>query len=85
MMVAVHRLVLKVADEDSPPVTQPYDWYGFGLVRSDSSKPRMSIASGTDWVWMRQAGHELSEFLGVPLIDRLYHGTSAGAGSGFAG
>ena len=63
-------------DDHSPLITQQYDWYEFDLVFRDPTVPRMSIASGPDWVWMRQAGREVAEFLGVPLIDHLYHGPS---------
>jgi hypothetical protein len=63
-------------DDRSPPITQRYDWYEFNLVFRDSTVPRMSLASGPDWVWMRQAGREVAEFLGVPLLDQLYHGPS---------
>jgi hypothetical protein len=34
----------------------------------------MTVASGPDWIWMGQAGRQLADFLGVPLVDGLEHG-----------
>jgi hypothetical protein len=61
-------------DDRSPPITREYDWYEFNVVFRGSTQVRLTITSGPDWGWMRQAGRELAEFLGVPLVDRLYHG-----------
>jgi hypothetical protein len=62
------------------PILPPgkYDWYEFNLVLRDSDTPRMTLASGRQWDWMRQAGKELSEFLGVALVDQLSHGPPVG-------
>jgi hypothetical protein len=65
-------------DDRSPPITRPYDWYEFDLVFRDPTVARLSLASGPDWVWMRQAGREVAEFLGVPIVDQLYHGPYKG-------
>jgi hypothetical protein len=72
-------LVRSPYDEHIPPITQDYYWYEFNVVFRDSPVSRMTIASGRDWVWKRQAGRELAEFLGVPLVDRLAHGLPSAA------
>jgi hypothetical protein len=46
----------------------------FNVVFRGPTPSRLTIACGPDWPWMRQAGREVAEFLGVPLVDRLYHG-----------
>jgi hypothetical protein len=74
--VAEEVLAQSPYDDRSPPIMQQYDWYEFDLVFRDPAVVRMSLASGPDWVWMRQAGREVAAFLGVPLLDQLYHGPS---------
>ena len=71
--VATDVLPQSPYDDHSLPMTRHYDWYEFDLVFRDSAVPRLNLASGPDWVWMRQVGREVAEFLGVPLIDQLYH------------
>jgi hypothetical protein len=58
----------------SPLVERRYDWYEFNLVFRGSGAARLNVASGANWMWMREAGRQVVEFLGVPLIDQLYHG-----------
>jgi hypothetical protein len=58
----------------SPLIERSYDWYEFNLVLRGPDAPRLSLASGREWMWMREAGRQVAEFLGVPLIDQLYHG-----------
>jgi hypothetical protein len=70
------NVLVQPPDQFSQPITQKYDWYEFDLAFRDSTMPRMNIASGSECVWMRQAGREVAEFLGAPLIDHLYHGPS---------
>jgi hypothetical protein len=54
------------------PVTgRNYDWYEFNLVLRGPDTPRLNLASGRDWMWIEQAGREVAEFLGVPLVDHL--------------
>ena len=31
-------------------------------------------AVSADWNWVRQTGQSIGEFLGVPVMDKLYHG-----------
>jgi hypothetical protein len=58
----------------APLDVRKYDWYEFNLVLRGPDTPRFNLARGVDWMWMRQAGREVAEFLGVPLTDQLYHG-----------
>jgi hypothetical protein len=51
-----------------------FDGYELNLVLDDSALPRLNLASLTDWQWIRETGGRIAEFLGVPLIDKLYHG-----------
>ena len=75
--VAAELLSQSPYDDRSPPITREHDWYEFNLSFRGSPESRMTLASGPDWVWMRQAGRELAEFLGVPLVDRLHHAASS--------
>jgi hypothetical protein len=34
----------------------------------------MNLASVSDWQWIRDSGNRIADFLGVPVIDKLYHG-----------
>jgi hypothetical protein len=34
----------------------------------------VNLASLSDWQWIRETGGHIAEFLGVPVIDKLYHG-----------
>ncbi len=40
----------------------------------DKAVPRVNLASLSDWQWTRETGHRIADFLGVPAIDKLYHG-----------
>ena len=64
-------------DAMAPAIERPYDWYEFNLVLHGPQAPRMNLASGPDWTWMRLAGPEIARFLNVPLDDRVYHGPPA--------
>ena len=48
--------------------------YELNLVLDDSAVPRLNLASLTDWQWIRETGGRIAGFLGVPVIDKLYHG-----------
>jgi hypothetical protein len=61
-------------DQPSLPIIRQYDWYKFDLVFRDPTIPRLNLAGDSDWTWMPQVGREVAEFLGVPVIDQLYHG-----------
>jgi hypothetical protein len=48
--------------------------YELNLVLDDPQQPRLHLFSLSDWQWIRQTGQSIGEFLGVPVLDRLYHG-----------
>lgn len=45
--------------------------YEMNLVFKNSVPPRVNLAVHADWVWMRQAGSRLAEFLDIPVLDQL--------------
>jgi hypothetical protein len=45
--------------------------YEMNLVFRNTVPPRVNLAAHADWVWMRQAGSRLAEFLDIPLLDQL--------------
>jgi hypothetical protein len=49
--------------------------YELNLVLDDPQMPRLNLFSISDWQWIRESGHALGAFLGVPVIDKLHHGT----------
>jgi hypothetical protein len=59
--------------DQAPSIEFEYDWYEFNLVLRGHETPRFNLASGTDWMWMGQAGAEIAQFLGVPLVDQRSH------------
>jgi hypothetical protein len=48
--------------------------YELNLILDGAPVPRMNLASLSDWQWIRDTGGQVAEFLGVPVIDKLYHG-----------
>jgi hypothetical protein len=48
--------------------------YELNLVVDEKDAARVNIASLSDWQWIRETGGQIAEFLGVPVIDKLYHG-----------
>lgn len=55
-------------------IHQNYHSYQLNLVFDDRDEPRYNLASHSDWKWMREAGHKLADFAGVPVVDQLDHG-----------
>jgi hypothetical protein len=51
-----------------------FSGYELNLVLDRPDSPRLNLASLADWEWTRRAGQAIGEFLGVSVIDRLYHG-----------
>jgi hypothetical protein len=51
-----------------------FDGYELNLVLENGSVPRLNLASLSDWQWIRETGGQIASFLGVPVIDKLYHG-----------
>lgn len=45
------------------------------LLLSDPEGGRLNLTAHSGWPWMRQAGPQLADFLGVPLIDQLSPGS----------
>jgi hypothetical protein len=57
--------------------TTTFRWfYGYelNLILDDPDHRRVHLWGIADWPWVRETGHRLGEFLGVPVIDRLYNG-----------
>jgi hypothetical protein len=48
-----------------------YDSYQLNLVLADSEQPRYNLTTHADFKWMRETGHKLADFLGIPLLDQL--------------
>ena len=48
--------------------------YELNLVVDEKDAARVNLASLSDWQWIRDTGGQIAEFLGVPVIDKLYHG-----------
>jgi hypothetical protein len=48
--------------------------YELNLVVDQKEAARVNLASLSDWQWIRDTGGQIAEFLGVPVIDKLYHG-----------
>jgi hypothetical protein len=50
--------------------------YGYepNLIVDGRYAPWFCLVSLADWTWIREAGHSIGEFLGVPVIDNLRHG-----------
>jgi len=48
--------------------------YELNLVLDNPSTPRLNLLCLSDWKWIREAGKQIGEFLGVPVIDKLNHG-----------
>jgi hypothetical protein len=51
-----------------------YHGYELNLVCDGAAGPRLNLLCHSDWGWVRQAGQQIGEFLGVPVLDNLYHG-----------
>ncbi len=51
-----------------------YCGYELNLILDNPQVPRLNLVSVSDWDWVRRAGGQVGEFLGVPVLDRLYHG-----------
>jgi hypothetical protein len=51
-----------------------FDGYELNLILDGLQPPRLNLVSTADWAWIRRTGQSIGEFLGVPVIDKLYHG-----------
>jgi hypothetical protein len=69
-----------VEDQGTGPGDQPvrqyhqYHSYQMNLVLDDPKEKRFNLTAHSDWQWLRQTGPRLAGFLGVPVLDQLYHG-----------
>jgi hypothetical protein len=62
------------AGEQQITTFRQFSGYELNLLLDRPDSPRLNLASLSDWEWTRRAGQEIGVFLGVPVIDRLYHG-----------
>jgi hypothetical protein len=72
-----HSDSIEIGEPGTPGsvVYQNYHSYQLNLVFDDPNEPRYKLASQADWKWIREAGQQLADFAGVPVVDQLYHGT----------
>jgi hypothetical protein len=61
--------------EQQLPTSRQYYGYELNLVLDDPARGRISLYSFSDWHWVRETGNRIGAFLGVPVIDKLQHGT----------
>jgi hypothetical protein len=60
---------------EGPNVEERYHAFEMNLLLSEPEGWRLNLTAHGDWQWMRQAGPQLADFLGVPLIDQLSPGS----------
>jgi hypothetical protein len=51
-----------------------FDGYELNVILDGLQRPRLNLVSTADWEWIRRTGQSIGEMLGVPVIDKLYHG-----------
>jgi hypothetical protein len=54
---------------------EQFHTYEMNLVFRDAQQPRLHLCTHADWKWMREMGEKLADFLQVPVVDQLCHGT----------
>jgi hypothetical protein len=59
---------------EGPTINEHFYTYEMDLLLDDARVPRLHLTTHGDWQWLRQEGRSLADFLGVPLVDQLYHG-----------
>jgi hypothetical protein len=64
-----------ISDGPGGTLYHRFNAYQFNLIIDDPKEPRFHVTSHSDWQWMRQAGQRLADFLKVPLVDQLSHGS----------
>jgi hypothetical protein len=62
------------AGEQQTTSYRDFDGYELNLVLDGPPPGRLHLLALADWEWIRRAGREVGDFLGVPVIDGLYHG-----------
>ena len=48
--------------------------YQLNLVMADAYQDRLNLTNDSDLEWTRQAGEQVADFLGVPVIDQIADG-----------
>jgi hypothetical protein len=61
--------------DSGPSTNEKFHTYEMDLVFGDSQQSRLHLCTHADWKWMREMGQKLAEFLRVPVVDQLCHGT----------
>ncbi len=64
------------AGEQQWTSSREFHGYELNLVVDETEAARVNLASLSDWQWIRETGGHIAEYLGLPVIDKLYHGTS---------
>ena len=54
--------------------SRAFSGYEMNLILDGPHPTRFHLLALADWEWLRGASREVGEYLGVPVIDRLYHG-----------
>ena len=54
--------------------SRAFSGYEMNLILDGPHSTRFHLLALADWEWLRDASREVGEYLGVPVIDRLYHG-----------
>ena len=54
--------------------SRAFSGYEMNLILDGPHSARFHLLALADWEWLRDASREVGEYLGVPVIDRLYHG-----------
>jgi hypothetical protein len=62
------------AGEQQTTSTRAFDGYELNLILDGPPPSRLHLLALADWEWIRGAGREVGDYLGVPVVDGLYHG-----------
>ena len=59
---------------DQCQTNEQFFTYEMNFLLADPEHSRLHVCTHSDWKWMRDVGHKLSDFLRVPVVDQLHHG-----------
>ena len=62
------------AGEQQTMSYREFSGYELNLILDAPRPDRLNLLALADWDWLRRAGGEIGAFLGVSVVDRLYHG-----------
>ncbi len=62
------------AGEQQTTSYREFAGYELNLILDGPAPARLNLLALADWDWLRRAGREVGAYLGVPVVDRLYHG-----------